>query len=105
MEEIKNVPNIKKIIVELDNGKKLEFDKQFALFAQDEMSVTEKSIHGDDFKKICGIISCKSDFAASVAGSLLKMLNEKTPGLDHEVVMKHLVETDDFARLLVDALG
>lgn len=105
MEEVKNVPNIKKVTVELENGKKLEFDKQFVLFAEDEMSSTEKAVHGDDQSKICGVVGCKANFLAAAASSMLKTMHDKTPGLDRTVIMEHLVETDDIAKMLVDALG
>lgn len=105
MEEVKNVPNIKKVTVELENGKKLEFDKQFILFAEDEMSNTEKTVHGDAHGKICGVVSCKANFMASVASSMLKTMHDKMPGLDRTVIMEHLLETDDVAKMLADVLG
>lgn len=105
MEEVKNVPNIKKVTVELENGKTLEFDKQFVLFAEDEMSATEKNLRDNGDSKICGVVSCKSTFMAAVVGSMLNTLNSHTDGLDREVIMKHLVETDDTARLLATIFG
>lgn len=105
MEEVKNVPNIKKVTVELENGKKLEFDKQLVLFAEDEMSNTEKAVRGDADGKVCGVVSCKPNFMASVASSMLKTMHDKTPGLDRAVIAEHLVETDDLAKMLADVLG
>ena len=105
MEEVKNVPNVKKVIVELDNGKTLEFDKQFVLYAQDEMSETEKRLSEDNESKICGVISCRHSFMASVACSMLETLNSKADGLDRKVIMKHLIDTDDTAKLLATIFG
>ena len=105
MTEIKNAPNIKKVIVELENGKTLEFDKQFVLFAEDEMSDTEKAVSDGDNKKVCGVMSCKPSFAAAATGSLLDTLATKAPGVDKEVIMKHLEATDNLVAMLAEVFG
>lgn len=96
---------IKKVIVELENGNKLEFDKQVVLFAEDEMSNTEKAMSGDENTKICGVISCNPVFMSNVVESLLGSLKDAAPGLDSAVMMKHLEQTSDVKKMLDAIFG
>lgn len=92
-------PRIKKVTVELDNGNKLEFDKEVVIYAQDEMSVTEKKIHGNG-TKICAIAGCSPNFLANVAESILGSLREVSGGLDTAVILAHLEKNIDFNEML-----
>ena len=96
---------IKKVIVELENGNKLEFDKQVVLFAEDEMSATEKAIEGEENTKICGVVSCNPVFMANVIESMLGSLREAAPGFDSAVMMKHLEQTSDVKKMLDAIFG
>lgn len=96
---------IKKVIVELENGNKLEFDKQVIVFAEDEMSNTEKAMSGDESTKICGVISCNPVFMANVGEQILKSLKDAVPGLDNAVMMKHMEQTSDIMHMLKEILG
>ena len=98
---------VKKVIVELNDGSKMEFTGDVVMFAEDEMSGAEKFFNGNDNKKICGIVQCSSGFLASVTNSALDTLAEKNPGLDIVVMMKHLddAKLNPLMAVLADILG
>ena len=81
---------VKKVIVELNDGRRMEFTGELAVFAEDEMSGAEKFFKGDDRKKMCGVVQCSSGFLAAVVNSALDTLAEKNPDLDIAVMLKHL---------------
>lgn len=80
---------VKKIIVELDNGTVLEFDKQAVLFLEDEMTETEKKIHTEN-TKMCVIAGCDASFMISVAESALTTLASNVPGSELIPMMKFM---------------
>lgn len=98
---------IKKVIVELNDGSKMEFTGEMVMFAENEMSDAEKFFKGDDHKKVCGVVQCSSGFLASVVNSALDTLAEKNPGLDIAVMMKHLDDekVSPLMSVLADILG
>ena len=81
---------IKKVTVELTDGTTLDFDKQIMLFAEDEMSNTEKKLNKEETCKVLAMVDCETHMMASVTESLLGILEDKCPGLDSTVMMKHL---------------
>ena len=97
---------IKKVIVELEDGSKMEFTGEVVMFAEDEMSGAEKLFKGDVHKKMCGVVQCSSGFLAAVVNSALDTLAEKNPGLDIAVMMKHVDdEKVSMMAVLADILG
>lgn len=98
---------VKKVIVELEDGNKMEFDGQVVMFVEDKMSEMEKIFNGDGHEKICGVIQCSPHFLASVTNFALETLAEKTPGLDIAVMMKHLddAKVSPMMDVLEDILG
>lgn len=97
---------VKKVIVELNDGSKMEFTGEVVMFAEDEMSEAEKLFKGDDHKKMCGVVQCSSSFLASVVNSALDTLAEKNPGLDITVMMKHVDDAKvSLMAVLADILG
>lgn len=96
---------VKKVVVELENGNKLEFDKEVVIFAEDEMSETEKRIHNGQNTKICGIISCCPNFMANVTQSMLGTLRDQMPGLDDAVMMEHLNLASPLMSMLEKVFG
>ena len=96
---------VKKVIVELENGNKLEFDKQVIVFAEDEMSNTERAMSGEESTKICGVIGCNPVFMANVVENLLSSLKDAAPGLDSAVMMKHIEQTSDVKKMLDAIFG
>ena len=100
---------IKKVIVELEDGSKMEFNGQVVLFVEDKMSDLEKMFNGDNHGKICGVIQCNPCFLASVTNSALDTLAERTPGLDFAVMAKHLdskePKQNSIMSVLADILG
>ena len=97
--------SVKKVIVELENGNKLEFDKQVVIFAEDEMSATEKMLHDGDNGKICGILRCNPNFMANVTESLLSSLKDAAPGLDAIVMSNHIGHMPGWTEMLAKILG
>lgn len=97
--------NIKKVIVELENGNKLEFDKQVIILAEDEMSETEKRIHTEEKTKICCIANCSPNFMAEVTESMLGTLRKHAPGLDDAVMLAHLEKSSPMLGMLAELLG
>lgn len=95
---------IKKVMVELESGKVLEFDKQVILLAEDDMTETEKKLH-DEQTKMCCIAECSAPFMASAANSILGMLEDNAPGLDSVVMMKHMDAKHDILGMLAEVLG
>lgn len=95
---------VKKVTVELDDGGKLEFTGEVVMFAEDEMSGTEKLFKGNDYKKMCGVVQCSPSFLVTVVDSALDTLEEKNPGLAVAVMMKHLDDAKLMA-VLADILG
>lgn len=96
---------VKKVIVELDNGNKIEFDKQVVLFAEDEMSATEKKPNNGQTTKITGVVSCSPNFLATVAESMLGTVRDNAPVLDTVVIAKHMEMTPSFTELLAKLIG
>lgn len=98
---------VKKVIVELNDGSKMEFTGEVVMFAEDEMSEAEKLFKGDGHKKMCGVVQCSSGFLAAVVNSALDTLAEKNPGLDIAVMMKHLdgAKVSPLMDVLADILG
>ena len=98
---------VKKVIVELNDGSKIEFAGEVVMFAEDEMSGAEKLFTGDDHKKMCGVVQCSAGFLATVVNSALDTLAEKNPGLDIAVMMKHLdnAKVSSLIDVLADILG
>lgn len=95
---------VKKVIVELNDGSKTEFTGDVVMFAEDEMSGTEKLFKGNDYKKMCGVVQCSTSFLVTVVDSALDTLEEKNPGLAVAVMMKHLDDAKLMA-VLADILG
>ena len=93
---------VKKVIVELEDGNKMEFTGDVVMFAEDEMSGAEKLFKGDDHKKLCGVIQCPSTFLATVTNSVLHTLAENSPGFYMTEMMKQL--DDAKARPLIMAV-
>lgn len=96
---------VKKVIVELNDGSKMEFAGEVVMFAEDEMSGAEKLFKGDDYKKMCGVVQCSSGFLAAVVNSALDTMAEKNPILDTAVMMKHLEDKHPEWSVLADILG
>lgn len=98
---------VKKIIIELEDGGKMEFNGQVVMFVEDKMSELEKMFNSDGRGKICGVVQCCPDFLASVTNSALETLAEKTPGLDFAVMLKHLddAKVSPMMAVLADILG
>lgn len=97
-------PKIKKVMVELENGKVIEFNRQVILVAEDDMTETEKKLH-DEQAKMCCVAECSTSFMASAANAVLGMLADNAPGLDSAVMMKHVDEKHDILSMLAEALG
>lgn len=95
---------VKKVIVELNDGSKMEFTGELVMFAEDEMSGAEKFFKGHDHKKMCGVVQCSSGFLVTVVDSALDKLEEKNPGLAVSAMMKHLDDAKLMA-VLADILG
>lgn len=95
---------VKKVTVELDDGSKLEFTGEVVMFAEDEMSETEKLFKGNDYKKMCGVVQCSPSFLVKVVDSALDTLEEKNPSLAVAAMMKHLDDAKLMA-VLADILG
>lgn len=96
---------VKKVIVELNDGNKMEFTGEVVMFAEDEMSGAEKLIKGDDHKKMCGVVRCSPGFLATAVNSALGTLADRNPGLDTAVIMKHLENKHSELAVLADILG
>ena len=96
MEDVK----VKKVIVELDNGNTLEFDKQIVLFAEDEMSNTEKKLHSGQTTKITGMVSCSPNFLASATQAMLGNVRDNIPGLDAVVIAEHMEMLPSISEML-----
>lgn len=98
---------VKKVIVELEDGNKMEFDGEVVMFAEDKMSGAEKLFKGGDHKKMCGVIQCSSGFLAAVVNSALDTLAEKNLGLEIAVMMKHMDDekVSPIMDVLADILG
>ena len=96
---------VKKVIVELDNGNTLEFDKQVVLFAEDEMSNTEKKLNNGQTTKITGVVSCSPNFLANVTESMLGTVRDNAPGLDTCIIAKHMEMMPSIAEMLAKILG
>lgn len=82
---------VKKIMVELDNGTVLEFDKQAVLFLEDEMTETEKKLHTEN-TKMCVIAGCDTSFMIAVAESALNTLASNAPGAELLPMLKFMEE-------------
>ena len=82
---------IKKIMVELENGTVLEFDKQAVLFLEDDMTETEKKLHTDN-TKMCVIAGCNTAFLIAVAESALNTLATNAPGAEVLPMLKFMEE-------------
>ena len=95
---------IKKIMVELENGAVLEFDKQAVLFVEDEMTATEKKIHSEE-TKMCCIAGCSPALLATATGAALGTLAEQAPGMDAVVMMKHMDSKHSIVEMLEELLG
>ena len=96
---------VKKVTVELVDGNKMEFTGEMALFLQDEMTVAEKLIHGDDRCKVRCVVECSPMFLASVTNAALATLSERAPGLDSAVLVKHVEDKHPELAVLEDILG
>lgn len=85
---------IKKVMVELANGEVIEFDKQAILFLEDDMTETEKKIHGKS-TKMCNIANCDGQFMAQAASALLNTIRENAPGLDSAIMLHHIESNEE----------
>lgn len=85
---------IKKVMVELDNGEVVTFDKQMIMFFEDDMTDNEKKIH-DNSTKMCSMANCNRQFMVEAASAVLNTIKEKAPGLDLAILMKHLERSKD----------
>lgn len=95
---------IKKVMVELANGKVLEFDKQAILFLEDDMTDTEKKIH-EGTTKMCTIANCDGGFMANAASRLLATIRENAPGMDAAIMMRHLDSDGGVLGVLAEVFG
>lgn len=95
---------IKKIMVELENGAVLEFDKQAVLFLEDEMTETEKKIH-DKQTKMCVIAGCDTAFLVAVAESALSTLESNSPGSELIPMIKFMEDKLGIVGGLAEILG
>lgn len=80
---------IMKVMVELANGEVVEFNKQAVMFFEDDMTETEKKIHGKS-TKMCSIANCNGQFMAEAASALLNIVRDNAPGLDSAIMLKHI---------------
>ena len=97
---------IKKVMVELANGEVIEFNKQAILFLEDEMTDTEKKVHGSS-TKMCNIANCDGQFMANAAQHLLATIRENAPGLDSAIMMRHIEgeESNGLFGMLAEIFG
>ena len=97
---------IKKVMVELANGEVIEFNKQVIMFAEDEMTDTEKKVYGKS-TKMCHIANCDGQFMAHAAQEILAHIREQAPGLDAAIMMHHIEgeETNGLFGMLAEIFG
>lgn len=81
---------VKKVVVEFEDGNKLEYTGDVVMFVEDEMSAAEKLFEGNSRRKLWGVVQCSSGFLAAAANSVLDTLAENNSGLDIAVMLKHL---------------
>ncbi len=100
---------VKKVIVELEDGNKMEFSGQVVMFVEENMSDLEKMFKGDNPIKIRSVVQCGPHFLAAVTNSALETLAKNTPRLDFAVMMKHLdskePKQNSIMSVLADILG
>ena len=91
---------IKRVLVELENGEVVEFDKQVVLFAEVEMTELEKKLHSSSTKS-CSIANCRGQFLAHAADNLLNSIRHQAPGLDRAIIIRHILkQTDSLTEML-----
>ena len=95
---------IKKVLVELDNGNVLEFDKQVVLFLEDEMTETEKKLHSQN-TKMCVVANCDTAFMIAVAESALGTLASNSPGAEMIPMVKFMEDRLGIVGGLAEILG
>ena len=95
---------IKKVMVELENGNVLEFDKQVVLFLEDDMTETEKKLHSEN-TKMCVVANCDTAFMIAVADSALSTLASNAPGAELIPMVKFMEERLGIAGGLADIFG
>ena len=96
---------VRKVLVELENGNILEFDKQVVIFAEDTMTDSEKQICDNNDIKMCVITSSSGRFLAEATMASLKNLERLKPGYDQYVIGKYLEAEDPIIEMLAKVLG
>ena len=93
--------NIRKIVIEKNDGETMELKGNFAVFFEDYSSKLMREIFKGQVLKLVGIVHSTPEFVAAIANSMLKELANSNPGMDLAVMMKHIDDMENSSLMSV----